>query len=161
MKLLTIFERGTLHFQLSVSPTNHVVGSGRLYGLKSPLYRKSLLIPDLAEMAFSFKNDLYLFYFRRCWLLLPRELCSGCGERQCSRALAHGSRVHRLRQWQLGAQQLWLSGSRAQTQQLWRTGSVASWRVRSSRTGDQNCVSCTGRQTPHHWSTRETLILLS
>ena len=38
---------------------------------------------------------------------------------------------------------------------------VASWRVGSSRTRDQNCISCIGRQTAHHWSTREALILLS
>ena len=43
------------------------------------------------------------------------------------------------------AQQLWLTGSRAQAQQLWRTGLAAPWHVGSSWTRTRTCVPCTGR----------------
>ena len=46
----------------------------------------------------------------------------------------------------------------------WSTGSVVvvhrlscSQHVGSSRTGDQPCISCTGRQIPYHWAPREAL----
>ena len=44
------------------------------------------------------------------------------------------------------AQQLRLSGSRAQAQQSWGRGLVARWHVGSSPTRGQTCVSCFGRQ---------------
>ena len=37
-------------------------------------------------------------------------------------------------------------GSRVWSQQLWRSGVVALWHVESSRTKDQTCVPCIGRQ---------------
>lgn len=47
-------------------------------------------------------------------------------------------------------------GSRVcELQQLFLTGSVAPRPVGSSQTGNQSCVSCTGRQTLHLWATRE------
>ena len=52
-------------------------------------------------------------------------------------------------------QQLWLSGSRAQTQQLWRAGLVAPWHVGSSQTRPRTRVPCTGRQILNHCTTRE------
>ena len=53
------------------------------------------------------------------------------------------------------AQQLWLSGSRAQAQQLWRTNLVASRHVGSSRTGTQTRIICIGRRILNHCTTRE------
>ena len=53
------------------------------------------------------------------------------------------------------AQQLWLTGSRAQAQQLWHTSPVAPRHVGSSRTRDQTRVPCIGRRTLNHCATRE------
>ena len=57
------------------------------------------------------------------------------------------------------AQQLWLTGSRAQAQQLQRTGLVAPWHVGSSRTRDQTCVPCIGRWILNHCATRDVWTL--
>ena len=57
------------------------------------------------------------------------------------------------------AQQLWLAGSRAQTQQLWCTGLVAPRYVGSSRTRDRTRVACIGRWILNHYATREAPIL--
>ena len=54
------------------------------------------------------------------------------------------------------AQQLWLTGSRVQTQQLWRTGLVAPRHVGSSWTRSRTCVPCIGRRILNHCATRET-----
>ena len=53
------------------------------------------------------------------------------------------------------AQQLWLTGSRAQVQQLWCMGLVAPRHVGSSQTRDQTHVPCIGRQILNHCATRE------
>ena len=45
--------------------------------------------------------------------------------------------------------------SRVQARELWCTGSAALQHVGSSRTRNRTCVSCIGRQTLHHWATRE------
>ena len=58
------------------------------------------------------------------------------------------------------AQQSQFLGSRAQAQSLWGTGLAALQHVGSSRTRDQNCVSCTDRQIIHLWATREAPLLL-
>ena len=55
------------------------------------------------------------------------------------------------------AQQLWLTGSRAQAQQLWHMGLVAPWHVRSSRTRARTRVPCIGRRILSHCATREVL----
>ena len=47
----------------------------------------------------------------------------------------------------------------AQAQQLWCMGPVTLWQVESSWTGDQTCVSCSDRQSPNHWTTKEVHIL--
>ena len=54
-----------------------------------------------------------------------------------------------------GLRQLWLVGSRAQTQQLWCTGLVAPWHVGFSRTRARTCVPCIGRWILNHCATRE------
>ena len=48
------------------------------------------------------------------------------------------------------AQQLWLTGSRAQSQQLWHTGFFAPRHVGSSQTRAQTRVPCTGRRILKH-----------
>ena len=53
------------------------------------------------------------------------------------------------------AQQLWLTGSRAQAQQLWRMGLVSPRHVGSSRTRDGTRVPCIGRWILNHCATRE------
>ena len=62
------------------------------------------------------------------------------------------------------AQQLQLTGSRAQAQQLWHTGLVALWHVGSSRTRARTRVPF-GRRILNHCTTREVpnliLILLA
>ena len=40
-------------------------------------------------------------------------------------------------------------------QWLWLTGLLPPGRVGSSQTRDRTCVSCVGRQTYNHWTTRE------
>ena len=55
------------------------------------------------------------------------------------------------------AQELWLTGSRAQTQYLWHTGLVILWHVGSFWIRDQSCISCIGRRILYHWTIREVL----
>ena len=43
----------------------------------------------------------------------------------------------------------------------WGMGSVASWLVESSQTGDPTCVPCIGRQILNHWTTKKVLNFLS
>ena len=50
------------------------------------------------------------------------------------------------------------TGSRVhRAQQLWHTGIVSLQHVESSLTRDRTHVSCIGRQTLNHWTTREVL----
>jgi len=66
-----------------------------------------------------------------------------------------GSRAHRLQQfWHTGSVVVF-PGSRAQALRLWCTGWVSPWHVGSSRTRDQTHVTCIGRQTLYHYTTRE------
>ena len=55
------------------------------------------------------------------------------------------------------AQQLWLTGSRAQTQQLRRMGLVAPRHVGSSWTRARTRVPCIGRRILNHCATMEAL----
>ena len=55
------------------------------------------------------------------------------------------------------AQQLWLTGSRAQAQQLWLMGLAAPQHVGSSWTRTRTRVPCIGRQILNHCTTREVL----
>ena len=67
-----------------------------------------------------------------------------------SAAMEHGLQV-------CGPQQLWLVGSRAQSQQLWHTGSAAPQHVGPSWTRARTHVPCIGRQILNHCTTREAL----
>ena len=57
------------------------------------------------------------------------------------------------------AQQLWLTGFRAQAQQLWLTGLDAPWHVGPSRTRARTCVLCIGRRILKHCTTRKAPLL--
>ena len=59
------------------------------------------------------------------------------------------------------AQKLQLLGSRARVQSMWHTGLVATWLTESSGARDRTCVSCLGRQTLIHCTTREVLYCVS
>ena len=87
-------------------------------------------------------SSLWCAGFSLWWLLLLRNM---------------GFRCTDFSSCDTQAQQLWLAVSRAQAQQLWRPGLVASQHVGSSRTRDQTCVPCTGRQILIHCATREAL----
>ena len=66
-----------------------------------------------------------------------------------------GSRAHRLQQfWHTGSVVVF-PGSMAQALWLRCTGWVSPWHVGSSRTRDQTHVTCIGRQTLYHYTTRE------
>ena len=53
------------------------------------------------------------------------------------------------------------SGSGLTAQWLWLPGFIAPWHVKSSRTRDQTCVPCIGKQILSHCSTREVPKLLN
>ena len=78
------------------------------------------------------------------WLLLLRSM---------------GSRHAGFSSCGMWAQQLWLTGFRAQAQQLWRMGLVAPQHVGSSQTRAQTRVPCIGRRILNHCATREVPIL--
>ena len=97
-------------------------------------------------------HDYLIFYFIKfylsiyiwlCWVLLLQRLFSNCREQgllsSCRVQTSHCggfSCCESRTRGHLGAQQLWLGGSRAQAQQLWCTGLLASQHVGSSRTRD-------------------------
>ena len=66
---------------------------------------------------------------------------------RCSAEASHYSGVYCCRAWVLGTP----------AQQLWCVGLVAPQHVESSRTRDQTCVLCFGRQILNYWTTREVL----
>ena len=72
-----------------------------------------------------------------------------------------GSRLMGFSSCGMQAQQLWLTGSRAQAQQLWHMGLVALWHVGSSWTRVGTCVPCIGRQILNHGATREVPVFAS
>ena len=77
-------------------------------------------------------------------------LCCGAWASHCSGFSCGGARA-------LGtqAQQLWLTGSRAQAQQLWCMGLVVPRHVGSSWKRDRTHVPCIGRWILNHCATRE------
>ena len=111
-----------------------------------------------------FLNFIY-FHLRLCWVFV-----AACGlslvavSRGHSLVVVHGllTEVASLTAEHRG-QSVWLGsgGSQAlgltQARELRCTGLVALWHVESSRTRDQSCVPCTGRQILNHWTTREIL----
>ena len=113
----------------------------------------------------------FFFFFWLCWVFIAvRGLslvaasggysslrCTGFSLRWLLLLWSTGSRRMGFSSCSMRAQQLWLTGSRAQAQQLWRTGLVALRHVGSSRTRDRTCVPCIGRRILNHCATREAL----
>ena len=114
-----------------------------------------------------FLNGIYLFiksylfiYFWVHWVFVSvRRLslvaenggysslqCVGFSLRWLLLLWSMGSRCTDFSSCSTQVQQLWLAGSRAQTQQLWCTGLVAPRHVGSSWTRARTCVPCIGRQ---------------
>ena len=76
---------------------------------------------------------------------------AGCG---LLLLLSPGSRVSGL-QWLQHVGSGAPLGSRAQAHSCGAQGLADLWHVGSSRTRDETCVSCIGRQILYHWATRE------
>ena len=112
-----------------------------------------------------FYKFIYFIYFWLCWVFVAVRGLSlvapsgGCSSLWCAGfslwwlllLRSTGSR----RTCGMRAQQLWLTGSRAQAQQLWHTGLVAPRHVGSSWTRDRTRVPCIGRWILNHCTTRE------
>ena len=115
-------------------------------------------------------NFIYLFiYFWLCWVFAAAR---GLSPAAASRGHSSLQRAGLSLRWPLllrstgsrrtgfgscgtWAQQLWLTGSRAQAQQPWRTGLVAPRHVTSSWSRARTRVPCIGRRTANHCATRE------
>ena len=87
--------------------------------------------------------------------------CTGFSLQWLPSLWSTGSRRAGFSSCGMWAQQLWLTGSRAQAQQLWRTGLAAPRHVGSSRTRDRTRVPCIGRRILNHCATREALMIHS
>ena len=117
----------------------------------------------------NFLNLFIYFYFWLPWVFVAAcGLFSGCVEwgllfvAVCGLLIgwllllqSTGSRRVGFSSCGTWAQQLWLTGSRAQAQKLWHTGLVAPRHVGSSRTRARTRVPCTGRQILNCCATRE------
>ena len=115
----------------------------------------------------------YLFYFWLHWVFVAAHglslvvasgghcslRCMGFSLRWPLLLRSTGSRHAGFSSCGTWAQQLWLTGSRAQDQQLWCTGLVALWHMGSSRTRARTPVPCIGRQILNHCTTREGSLL--
>ena len=107
-------------------------------------------------------------YFWLHWVFVAAHRLSlvvvsrGCSSLRCAVSLlwwlllwSMGSRRVGFSSCGAGAQQLWLTGSRAQAQQLWHMGLVALRHVGSSWTRARTHIPCTGRWILNHCATRE------
>ena len=81
--------------------------------------------------------------------------CAGFSLRWLLLLPSTGSRCTVFSSCGMLAQQLWLTGSRAQAQQLWRMGLVAPRHVGSSWTRARTHVPCIGRWILNHCATRD------
>ena len=117
------------------------------------------LIPCIF-FVFSSPLFIYLFYFIYFWLCCVLAAARGppshCGGLSLQ---STGSRCAGLSSCGMRAQQLWLADSRAQAQQPRCRGSAAPRHVGSSWTRARTRVTCTGRRTHNHCTTREALDL--
>ena len=116
-----------------------------------------------------FKIYLFIYLFWLCWVFVAARGLSliaasgGYSSLQCASfslrwlllLQSMGCRRVGFSSCSMWAQQLWLTGSRAQAQQLWCTSLVAPGHVGSSWTRDRTRVPCTDRQILNHCATRE------
>ena len=103
-------------------------------------------------IAITYNLPIYIF-FNIYLFLAALGLCCGVQASHCGGFSYCGAQA--LGALGARAQQLWLTGSRAQAQQFWRSGLVALWYVGSSQTRDRTRDPCIGRQTLNHCATRE------
>ena len=123
---------------------------------------------------FFFNVDLFIYlfiYFWLCWVFVAARGLSlvaasgGCSSLRCAGfslrwpllLRSTGSRHAGFSSCSTWAQQLWVTGSRAQAKQLWHTGLVAPQHVGSSWTRARTRVPCIGRWILNHCTTREVL----
>ena len=81
--------------------------------------------------------------------------CTGFSLRWLLLLRSTGSRPAGFSSCGMQAQQLWLAGSRVQSQQLWYTSLVAPRHAGSSWARDRTHVPCIGRRILNHCATRE------
>ena len=123
-------------------------------------------LPPLCFFLYIYLFYLFVFGCVGCSLLHALSLvaasggysslqCVGFSLRWLLLLWSTGSRRTGFSSCGMRAQQLWLTGSRAQAQQLWRTGLVAPQHVGSSRTRHPTRVPCIGRRTLNYCATRE------
>ena len=120
---------------------------------------KIFFSPFCPENSYFFLNLLILFtYFWLCWVFAAAcglslvVVSRGYSSLRCAGfsmwwlllLQSTGSRRTGFSSCGTWAQQLWLTGSRAQAQQLWHTGLVALQHAGSSQTRARTCV-------PPHW----------
>ena len=147
-------------------------GDSISYISRLKLSHSSLMLCSFFLQSFFFINLFYIFiYFWLHWVFIAACGLSlvvasrGYSLLQCAGfslwwlllLQSMGSRHAGFSSCGMWAQQLWLTGSRAQAQQLWRTGLVAPQHVGSSRTRVRTRVPCIGRQILNHCATREAL----
>ena len=138
----------------------------------TPFFPIFLAITQVCPKSAFFKKNylfIYLFIFWLHWVFTAARrlslvaasgsysslLCTGCSWQWLLLLQSTGSRRVGFSSCGMLAQQLWLTGSRAQAQQLWRTGLVAPWHVGSSWTRARTRVPCIGRWILNHCATRE------
>ena len=141
----------------------------KLFSLLHFIFFK-LATTELKITRYFFKIYLFLFiYFWLCWVFVAARglslvavsggysslQCAGFSLRWLLSLWSTGSRHAGFSSCGTRAQQLWLTGSRAQAQQLWRTGLVTPRHVGSSRTRARTRVPCIGRRILNHCATRE------
>ena len=116
-----------------------------------------------------FKKNLFIYLFWLHWVFVAvrgLSLVAESGDYSSLRCMGFslqwllllwstGSRHTGFSSCSTRAQQLWLTGPRAQAQQLQRMGLVAPWHVGSSQTRAQTRVPCIGRRILNHCATTE------
>ena len=103
--------------------------------------------------AFKYSQDMchFILFFK---LITLQDLLI-CGVR-----VSHCSGFSCCRAWALGHAGFsscgsWAPAPEHRLSSCWHMGLVALQHVESSQTRNQTCVSCIGRQTLNHWTTRE------
>ena len=112
----------------------------------------SILLLFLSVVFFISVILLFVFYK---FIYLSLLFLAALGLRCCTRALSSCCEQWLVLLRSMGSRHTGFSSRGLRAQQLWHTGSVAPWRVGSSRTRAQTRVPCIGRWTFNHCVTRE------
>ena len=176
MSCLYILEINPLSVDSLANIFSHSEGCLFVWFVVSFALQKLLsLIRSHLFILFIFLNFIYLFiYFWLHWVFVAVRGLSlvaasgGYSSLRCAdfslqwllSLWSTGSRCAGFSSCGTRAQQLWLTGSRAQAQQLWHTSLVAPRHVGSSQTRDRTRVPCIGRRILNHCATGEAPICL-